>query len=52
MPQSAAIEAVLVVEDEPFIRMAAVDALSDCGLQLYEACDADEALTVLERPPS
>ena len=42
-------EAVLVVEDEPLIRLAAVDALSDCGLKLYEAADADEALEVLDK---
>jgi CheY-like chemotaxis protein len=31
--------------------MVAVDALSDCGLQPYEACDADEALAMLEEHP-
>jgi CheY-like chemotaxis protein len=44
-------EAVLVVEDEPLVRMVAVDALSDNGLHLYEATDADEALGVLEEHP-
>jgi len=33
------------------VRMVAVDALSDCGLRLYEAADADEALGVLEEHP-
>lgn len=51
MTESALKESVLVVEDEPLVRMAAVDVLSDCGLKLYEAADADEALTVLERHP-
>lgn len=31
------------------VRMVAVDILSDCGLLLYEAADADEALGVLEK---
>lgn len=33
------------------VRMVAVDALSDCGLRLYEAADADEALEVIEGHP-
>lgn len=49
MVEPAFKESVLVVEDEPLVRMAAVDVLSDCGLKLYEASDADEALTVLEQ---
>ena len=33
------------------VRMVAVDALSDCGLRLYEAADADEALEVIAEHP-
>jgi CheY-like chemotaxis protein len=51
MDQPSPPEAVLVVEDEPMVRMVAVDALSDCGLRLYEAADADEALEVIEEHP-
>jgi CheY-like chemotaxis protein len=47
MDQVVPREAVLVVEDEPLVRMVALDALSDCGLVAYEAADADEALGVL-----
>jgi CheY-like chemotaxis protein len=43
--------AVLVVEDEAFIRMVAVDVLADIGVPLYEAGDADEALDVLGAHP-
>ena len=47
MKTSIPLEAVLVVEDEPLVRMAAVDALSECVVRLYEAGDADEAIGVL-----
>ena len=43
--------AVLVVEDEAFIRFLAVDVLAETGLTLYEAGDADEAFDVLEAHP-
>jgi DNA-binding NtrC family response regulator len=42
---------VLVVEDEPLIRMVAADALADRGIMAWEAGDAGEALTVLEEHP-
>lgn len=42
---------VLVVEDEIFIRMIAVDTLEDGGYAVLEAGDAREALTVLEQTP-
>ena len=40
---------VLVVEDDPIIRIIAADALGDCGIMAWEAGDANEALQVLER---
>jgi DNA-binding NtrC family response regulator len=40
--------AVLVVEDEPLTRMVAADAISDTGIQVREAADAEEALEVLD----
>lgn len=43
--------AVLVVEDEPFVRMVAVDSLCDCGLKTIEATNAGEALELLETHP-
>jgi DNA-binding NtrC family response regulator len=42
---------VLVVEDEPMIRMVAADALADHGVMAWEAGDADEALEVLGQHP-
>lgn len=42
---------VLVVEDEIFIRMVAVDTLEERGYTMLEAGDAIEALAVLERTP-
>jgi DNA-binding NtrC family response regulator len=42
---------VLVVEDEPLIRMVAADALADRGIMAWEAGDANEALSVLDEHP-
>lgn len=42
---------VLVVEDEPLVRMVAADALADRGIMAWEAADAGEALHVLEEHP-
>lgn len=42
---------VLVVEDEPLIRMVAADALTERGIMAWEARDAGEALHVLEQHP-
>ena len=38
---------VLVVDDEPLIRLSVVDALQEEGLQALDASAADEALKVL-----
>lgn len=43
--------AILVVEDEIFIRIVAADILSDCGLQIYEAGCASEALDLIAAHP-
>ncbi|UVC10687.1 response regulator [Rhizobium sp. TH2] len=39
---------VLVVEDSPLIRMGAVNLVLSAGYEALEACDADEAIRVLE----
>ncbi|MCI0599815.1 MAG: response regulator [Beijerinckiaceae bacterium] len=39
---------VLVVEDEPFVRLMAADVLSLAGFSVLEAGNADEALRILE----
>ncbi len=43
---------ILVVEDEAMVRMVAADALADCGLMVWEANDAEEALAVLDQHPA
>jgi CheY-like chemotaxis protein len=39
---------VLVVEDEPIVRMVAVDIIRDAGYETVEAPDADNAILTLE----
>lgn len=39
---------MLIVEDEPLIRMCAVDFAEEAGYQVREAKDAAEAMAVLE----
>src|SRR5664279_6237169 len=46
--QSAALRAVLVVEDEMMLRMRAVDIVHDAGFNPVEAVNADDALAILE----
>ena len=41
--------AVLVVEDEPLVRLDAMDLVTDSGLSVYGAPDAATAITMLER---
>jgi len=38
----------LVVEDEPLLRMAAVDMVEEAGFEPVEAADATEAVRILE----
>lgn len=39
---------VLVVEDEPILRMLAVDIVEEAGFEAIEASDANEAVAILE----
>lgn len=39
---------VLLVEDEPLVRMTSADELEETGFQVLEAANADVALAVLE----
>lgn len=39
---------MLVIDDEPLVRLTAVDLIVDLGLEAIEAASADEALKVLE----
>ena len=42
---------VLVVEDEALTRIVTADAISDKGVMVWEASDADEALRLLDCKP-
>ncbi|RVO43528.1 response regulator [Sinorhizobium meliloti] len=39
---------ILVVEDSALIRMGAIDLVLHAGYEALEACDADEAIRILE----
>ena len=39
---------ILLVDDEPLIRMTAADMLEDAGFRTIEASSADEAIRILE----
>jgi YesN/AraC family two-component response regulator len=43
---------VLVVEDEPLVRMLAMDLVEHAGLEALEAENADDAITLLSTDPS
>jgi CheY-like chemotaxis protein len=40
---------VLVVEDESIVRMQAAEMLEEAGYNVVEACNADEAIAILEQ---
>ncbi len=42
---------VLVVEDEPILRMMAVDMVEGAGFEAVEATDATQAVSILESRP-
>ncbi len=42
---------ILVVEDDPLLRLGACTILQDAGYDTLEAGDADEAIATLERDP-
>ena len=42
---------VLVVEDEPILRMAALDMVEDAGFEAVQATDATDAVRILETRP-
>ena len=49
MPQSKPV--VLIVEDEPLLRLAAVDMIEGAGFEVVEASDATQAVLILESRP-
>lgn len=42
---------VLIVEDDPLVRLVGADFLADANFRVVEACDADEALQILTTCP-
>jgi CheY-like chemotaxis protein len=42
---------VLIVDDEPLLRMLATEAVEDAGFAVLQAADADEAVAHLETNP-
>ena len=42
---------VLVVEDEPFLLMTAIDLVEYAGFRAFAASNADNAVAILERTP-
>ncbi len=40
---------VLVVEDEPLLRLDIVDSLMEAGFVVFEACNASEAIEILTK---
>lgn len=49
MPSPAHV--VLVVEDEPILRLNAAEALKDAGCEAFEAAGSQEALDILSEHP-
>lgn len=47
----AAVPVILVVEDEPLLRMMAADLVTEAGFDALEAADADEAIAILQAHP-
>lgn len=44
-------DAVLIVDDEPFVRLELAEALSEEGFRTYEAANTAEALAILQTAP-
>jgi CheY-like chemotaxis protein len=40
--------AILIVEDEPLVRLCAVETVEAAGFEVIEAANADEAIRILE----
>ena len=42
---------ILVVEDEPLVRLFLTDFLDEAGFKVFEAVSADESMTILQARP-
>jgi CheY-like chemotaxis protein len=47
-PRTPKAPAVLIVEDEPVVRLCAVETVEGAGFEVIEAANADEAIRILE----
>jgi two-component system, response regulator PdtaR len=52
MPRSRPRPSVLVVDDEPILRMIAASVLEDAGYDVAEAINGDEAFAMIEAEPN
>jgi CheY-like chemotaxis protein len=43
---------VLVVEDEEMLRSLALDLVEDAGFEAFAAVNADQAIAILDLPPT
>ena len=50
-PPSRSLPVVLIVEDDPLLRMLAIEVVEEAGFVALEAADADEAVVLLESRP-
>jgi two-component system, response regulator PdtaR len=50
-PAGESRQVILIVEDEPLLRMLAVELVEEAGFVALEAADAHEAITLLESRP-
>jgi CheY-like chemotaxis protein len=50
-PLNRSLPVVLIVEDEPLLRLLAVEVVEEAGFVALEAGDADEAVALLESRP-
>jgi CheY-like chemotaxis protein len=39
---------ILIVDDDPLLRMLTIELVNEAGFETLEACDADQAIAVLE----
>jgi CheY-like chemotaxis protein len=50
-PKSPAVPLILVVEDEPLVRMVTSEILMDAGFRVLQAAHAEQALAILDQTP-
>ncbi|WP_237478532.1 response regulator [Lichenibacterium dinghuense] len=51
LPHPSGRAVVLIVEDEPLVRMMVIELFEDEGFEVLEAADADQALGIFDRRP-